>query len=438
MIKIYCKKIVQAILRALARAILKKYQPEVIGVTGSFGKTSTKEAIYAVLAPKFNVRRNLKNYNNEIGLPLSIIGAGSGGSSIWGWLGAFAKGLVLLCWRDKSYPQILILEMAVDREGDMDYLIDLAPTKMGVVTNIGPVHLEFFKTLEKIAKEKGRLISQLTANGWAILNADNEYVESMKELAKGRVLLYGINNKTSQVLASEINISYLNEKDSKEADQATGLSFKLSYGGSTVPVFLPNILGSHLIYAALAAAATGIAHGLNLVEISQNLRNFQAPAGRMRLIPGIKKTFLIDDTYNAGPDSTAAAVNVLGEIKSVNRRIAVLGDMLELGEYTTDAHRLIGEIVMRNKIDLLLTVGERARVIAAEVERQGMDSDNVFTFSDTERAGRFLQEKIGPGDFILIKGSQGMRMEKIVKELMAEPLKAGELLVRQEKPWMSS
>ncbi len=420
-----CKKVVQQLLKFLAKRILIKYQPEVIGVTGSVGKTSTKEAIYTVLSHKYNVRRNIKNYNNEIGLPLTIIGASSGGSSVWGWCGAFVKALVLLLWKDKSYPEILVLEMAVDRIGDMSYLVELAPCKVGVVTNIGPVHLEYFKTLDKIAKEKSKIISHIDSNGWAIINADNAYTLNMKSVAKGRVLTYGIDNEVAQIRASEINLSTLDHGVS--GDKITGLSFKLVYQGSTVPVFLTNILGEHLVYATLAGAAAGIIYDMNLLEISQALRLFQALPGRMHLLDGIKQSYIIDDTYNAAPASTTAAVKLLG--KMPGRKIAVLADMLELADQTAEGHRQVGQQVFDSQVEILITVGERARMIAAEAERRGMDSDNVFTFSDTDRAGRFLQERIEKGDFILIKGSRGMHMEKIVKEVMANPLKAKELLV---------
>jgi UDP-N-acetylmuramoyl-tripeptide--D-alanyl-D-alanine ligase len=426
--KEFCKNAVKKILKILARAILKKYRPEIVGVTGSVGKTSTRDAIFTVLSYKFSVRRNVKNYNNEIGLPLTIIGAGSGGRSVWSWVGVFAKALVLLIWKDRRYPEILVLEMAVDRIGDMKYLTDLAPCRLGVVTNVGPVHLEFFKTLERIAKEKAIMVSHLDKNGWAILNNDNIYTSAMQEESKARVLTYGCESE-ADFKASEINISQNSQ------DEVSGLNFKLTYQGSTVPVFLPNILGEHLIYAALAAVAVGTIYEMNLLEISQALRMFKAPTGRMSLLSGIKNTFIIDDTYNAGPDSMVAALKVLGKINAEGKKFAVLGDMLELGDYTEEAHRKVGVVLAQNKIDILITVGERARTIAAEVERQGMDSDNVFTFSDTDRAGRFLQERIESGDFILVKGSQGMRLEKIVKEIMAEPLKAKELLVRQDKPW---
>ena len=426
----FVKQLIQKILAFLAKLILKKYKPDVIGVTGSFGKTSAKEAIYTVLSKKFSVRQNIKNYNNEIGLPLTIIGSGSPGRSIFGWLGVFIKAFFLLVWRQRKYPEILVLEMAVDRPGDMNYLTNLAPCKIGVITGIGPVHLEFFKTIERIVREKSVMISHLDKNGWAILNCDNEYVAEMDKLTRARIITYGIINNNADIKASEIIVS------ESENGKISGLSFKLSYKGSTVPVLLPNILGEHLIYAALSAAAIGQVYGLNLVDIAQALKTFKAPKGRMNLIEGIKNTYVIDDTYNAGPDSTLAALNVLGKISTTGQKFAVLGDMLELGDYTEEGHRQVGAAVFNNRIDYLIAVGERAKFIASEAERQGLSRDNIFTFSDSDRAGRLVQDKIESGDFILVKGSQGMRMEKIVKEIMAEPKRASELLVRQDGEWL--
>lgn len=424
------KTLVQWLLAKLVKLILKKYKPDVIGVTGSFGKTSTKEAIFTVLSSKFNVRQNVKNYNNEIGLPLTIIGSNSKGRSVFGWLAVFIKALSLIIFRDKKYPEILVLEMAVDHPGDMFYLTNLAPCKIGVVTAIGPVHIEFFKTIERIAKEKSVMVSHIDKNGWAILNCDNEYVSEMENITRARIMTYGINNNDVDIKASEISVSQ------HDSGKISGLSFKLFYKGSSVPVLLPNILGEHLIYAALAAAAIGTVYGLNMVDIASALREFKAPNGRMNLIDGIKNTHIIDDTYNAGPDSTIAALNVLGKIATDKKKFAVLGDMLELGDYTESSHREVGKSVYDNKIDYLVVVGTRAEYIASEAEKQGLDKDNIFAFAESEKAGLFLQDKIEEGDFVLVKGSQGMRMEKIVKEIMAEPLRAQELLVRQDKRWL--
>ncbi len=195
--KSFLKKLLQLHLAMVAKAILKKYQPDIIGVTGSVGKTTSKDAIYAVLSHKFPARRNVKNYNNEIGLPLTIIGAETGGNSLLGWLSVFAKAAGLLLARDKNYPRILVLEMGVDRVGDMKYLTALAPCKAGVVTSVAPVHLEYFKTLERIAREKSVIVTHLKKDGWAILNGDNEYILGMAggllvSLGRGTAIVSGL------------------------------------------------------------------------------------------------------------------------------------------------------------------------------------------------------------------------------------------------------
>lgn len=430
--KNFIKKIVQKTLRLFAKIILWRYKPDIVGVTGSVGKTSTKEAIYSVLGHKFNVRRNIKNYNNEIGLPLTIIGAESGHSSLWNWIGVFVKALVLCLWKDSNYPKILILEMAVDRPGDMDYLVAVAPCRIGVVSNISPVHLEFFGSIENIAKEKAKIVSHIEKNGWAVLNCDNELVCNMKKSSQARIMSFGINNE-ADITASEISVS---QTGSSEKRAVAGLSFKMTYQGSTVPIMLPNILGEHLVYATLAAVAVGLIYEINMVDISQALRTFKAPAGRMSLIEGIKRTLIVDDTYNAGPESVKAAIDSLNRLKTDGKKFAVLGDMLELGSFTEKAHKEIGDYVFNNGIDVLITVGVRMKDAARQAIDAGMDENCVFSFSDQKRAGLFVQERVDQDDIILVKGSQGMRMEKIVKEIMAEPMKADKLLVRQEKEWL--
>ncbi len=416
------KKIIQNLLRIIAQAILRKYEPEIIGVTGSVGKTSAKEAIFAVLENTVRVRRSVKNYNNEIGLPLTIIGAGVVGRSLLGWLKVFVIAAKLLIWRDPQYPKVLILEMGIDRPGDMKYLTTLAPCKVGVLTGIGTAHLEHFKTVERLAKEKAVIITHLTKNGWALLNVDNEVNQTLTDGLRARLITYAIHHPA--------DLQAKNVKVTTKDDQVGGLSFKLFYQGSTVPVVLPHVIGGHFVYAALAAAAIGIVYGMNMIEISKALEGFRAPAGRMSLLPGIKNTRIIDDTYNAGPDSMIAAIIAVGALKTHGKRIAVLGDMLELGDETLAGHERVGQAVTHNHFDILITVGERAKSIASSAVASGMLSDVVFSFADVARAGRFLQDRLEEGDLVLIKGSRGMRMEKVVKEVMAEPLRAHELLVQ--------
>lgn len=423
------KSIIQKILFVLARAVLKKYKPEVVGITGSMGKTSTKEAVFAVLSSKFRVRQNLKNYNNELGVPLSILGVPSGKKSVLKWLGVIFHGLKLWIGRDENYPQILVLEMGADHPGDIKYLTELAPCKIGVVTGIGPAHLEFFESIEKIIKEKRIVVSHLRPDGFAVLNRDDEKVFEMREKTRAKILTYGF-FADAEVRAQEDGMI-------GEGVGISGMNFKLSYAGAVVPIFLPGVLGHQHIYAALAGAAVGIIYGMNLVEIAESFKKYQAPRGRMNLIPGIKNTLLIDDTYNASPIPVEAALGVLRSIKlpmEDDKKFAVLGDMLELGSFSEEGHKQVGRAAAGG-VDYLVTVGERSRDIARAAKEAGMSEDKISNFPTPEEAGLFVQGKMKQGDVVLAKGSQGMRMEKVVKELMAEPMRACELLVRQDASW---
>ncbi len=432
--RINMNKLLQLKLKILAKLILKKYKPKVIGVTGSIGKTSTKEAVYAVLSFKFNARRNIKNYNNELGLPLTIIGTESGGRNLFKWFWIFCKAGKLILLRDKNYPQILVLEMAADRPKDLKYLLKIAKPYIGIVTSVGPVHLEYFGELKNIAKEKSRLVSAVNKDGWAILNADDAEVLKMKRNAAAKIITFGFSKK-ADICADHLRFSY--KGDTESIGNLQGISFKVTYKGATVPVLLPRILGAGQVYASLAAIAAGALYGMNLVEISNALRKFKSPTGRMNIIKGVKKTLIIDDTYNSAPQSTLAALDVLIKIplSSSCRRFAVLGDMLELGQISVESHQQVGRQAVKLKTDYLITVGERARDIARAAAGAGMSGDKIFSFAQSEEAGKFLENRIKKGDLILVKGSQGVRMEKIVKEIMAEPMKAGELLVRQGKKW---
>jgi len=430
------KNLIQKILAFLAKQVLYKYQPKVVGITGSMGKTSSKEAIYSVLSSKFNVRRNIKNYNNEIGVPLTIIGEPSGLRSIVRWLMIFWKAFELLIFRDKNYPEILVLEMGADRPGDIKYLVNIAPCDIGILTTIAPVHVEFFKDIKGVIKEKKKIITHLKQDKLAILNRDDINVWNIHEESKARVLGFGF-EEGADVRAIEVMNKFIPDSERPE-EEVAGTSFKLVYGGNAVPVTLPAVLGRAHVYAALVGAAAGIHFGMNMVDIANALKEYEAPRGRMRIVKGIKNTWLLDDTYNASPLATLAAVNALSELEvfESGRRWAVLGDMLELGSFTEKGHADVGKRAGSLGIDFLVTVGERAKDIAKAAIDAGIPEDHVYYFNSSPEAGRFLQDKIHENDILLIKGSQGMRMEHIVKELMAEPLRAGEMLCRQDETWL--
>ncbi len=432
--------LIQLKLKILAKMILVKYKPDVVGITGSVGKTSAKEAIYAVLFSKFNARKNIKNYNNEIGVPLTIIGSESPGKSIFGWAGVFLKALKLILVKDKNYPKILVLEMGVDKPGDMDYLNKIVKCKIGVITAIGPVHLEFFGSMQNIQKEKGKLIQSLPESGWAILNYDDERAMRISKLSKAKFLTYGFNSGAG-IIAKEMAFNFLSIGGQEDSiKNLSGVSFKICYHGSSAPVLLRDVFGSAAVYAALAGASVGVAYGFNLIEIAQALSKFKSPKGRMNLIQGVKNTLIIDDTYNSSPQSSISALSIISKmpLEKGARKFAVLGDMLELGSVSEEEHKKVGREAVKAGIDKLIVVGERSRDIARGAESAGMLSDNIFHFVESEGAGKFIQDRINEGDLILIKGSQGMRMEKIAKEIMAEPLRAKELLVRQDEQWIGA
>ncbi len=423
------RKILQFILKILTKLVLWKYKPVIVAVTGSVGKTSTKEAIYAVLKNHFGenqVRRNQLNYNNEIGVPLTVFGLETGGRSIISWLIKFIKIFLMLIVRER-YPRILIVEMGADKPNDIGYLTNFVKPKVGIVTAIGeiPVHVEFFKSPRELISEKKKLIDCLTDKGVAILNYDDPIVREMKVRSKAKTMTYGFEE------GAEIRATNFESKivDSEKEGIFGFTTFKLNYKGSAVPVRLTNALGKHQIYPALAAAAVGIIFNLNLVELSEGLRKYKSLPGRMKLIKGIKNSLIIDDSYNAAPLSTLGALECLQQFNQ-RRKIAVLGDMLEIGKYAPEAHQRTGRKAAE-AVDLLLTIGQRSKFIAKGAREKGMQKNKISEFYTSEEAGKPLQKIIESGDIILVKGSRSMKMEKIVEEIMAEPEKAKELLVQE-------
>lgn len=425
------KKILSLILKIISKLILRKYKPRIVGITGSIGKTSAKEAVNLVLSSRFRVRSSIKNYNNELGLPLTIIGVESAGRSLSGWMRILSKALSLLTKRESDYPEILVLEMGVDRPGDMAYLCSIASPEVGIATFVSYSHMEFFGSVANIKKEKQVLIENVDNKGLSILNYDNEYTREMAEVSRAKVLTYGLGEGAS-LQAQDISYNF-----SKGDYDLAGVHFKMSYEGSIVPVFLKNVLSETAVCAALAGAAAGLHFGFNLIELSDILKDFNLPNGRMNLLPGFNHTFIVDDTYNSSPDSCLAALDILGKLKIADdgKRYAVLGDMAEIGSYTQEGHRSVGKKCAELKIDYLLAVGPNSLEIIKGAEEAGFNKEHTFHFDSSVEAGSFLKEKINSGDVILVKGSQSMRMEKAVFEILAEQDKAEELLVRQGKEW---
>lgn len=420
------KKILEKILKFFTQAIINKYSPEIIGITGSVGKTTTKLAIFEVLSTTYNVGTNLKNYNNEIGIPLAVIGTETGGRSIFKWLAVFLKAFKLLIIKDKNYPNFLVLEFGADKPGDIKYLCGLISVKVAVVTSVAPVHIEFFENIDHIAKEKCDIVRALPKSGHAILNADDARVLKMGTQTQAEVVTTGF-AKNLDYSASDFRLN--------QSDKIEGISFQVNTQDGSQEIEMPHVVGEHFVYSALAAIAVGQIYNIDLITIAKTLKDFKTPKGRMKVMPGIKKTTLIDDTYNSSSQAADEAIKLLAAIKFGNKKYAVLGDMLELGNNAEELHQQVGKTVVENKIDYLITAGELARDFARGAKKAGMDPDHIFSFKDSKEAGRFLQKRIKIGDVILIKGSQGARMEYVVKEVMAQPEKATDLLVRQDKSW---
>lgn len=424
-------RILRVSLKFLAQRIVNKYQPRIVAVTGSMGKSSAKEAISLVLGESFRVRATFKNYNNELGVPLTIIGHESGGRSLKGWSLVFAKALKLLISKDATYPEVLILELGVDHPGDMAYLCSIIKPEVGIVTAVSYAHLEFFGNIANIKKEKQILIENVSNKGLAILNYDNELTREMAAVSRARVLTCGLSAE-ADLVAQDITYNF-----AKGDYDLSGIHFKLSYDGAIVPVFMKNVLSEPAIYAALIGAAVGLHFKLNLLEIAALLGNFNLPPGRMNLLAGINHSFIIDDTYNSSPDACVAAIEILGrlQVAETAKKYMILGDMMEIGDYTEDGHRLVGKKVASLSNSILIAIGERAQFIVEGAQEAGMPSERTHYFSHLEAANNFIKPLVSHGDVVLVKGSQAMRLEKIVKQLMAEPERASELLVRQGDSW---
>lgn len=455
--KLLLKKLVVITLTWEAKLVLKKFKPRIIAITGSVGKTSTKDAIYAVLAKNFHVRKSEKSLNSEIGLPLSILGLPNGWNNPFVWVSNIIRGFFLVFTiscklSTKNYPEWLVLEIGADRPGDIEKVSEWLSPDIVVITRFGkvPVHVEFFKSPEDVIKEKCFLVKALRSDGLLLLNNDDADVRAIRDMRRDcQVATWSIDHE-SDFQASNFAINYAKLNG---AAKPVGITFKINHAGNSVPIHLFGTIGRQQIYPVLAAIATGNALGLNLVDMADYIQKYETAPGRMRIIDGVKNTTIIDDTYNASPVALAATLETLGQIKIGDsnpstqqgcapngasephgRKIAILGDMLELGKHTVNEHQKAGKQAKEN-CDVLVTVGIRARDIAEGALDNGMDEINIFQFDSSTEAAKPIEQLIKEGDIILIKGSQGIRMEKIVEEIMAHPEDKEKLLVRQEREW---
>ncbi len=367
-----------AALQRIAHFWRRKLKLRVIGITGSVGKSTTKEVIAHVLAERYRTLRNPGNLNNEIGLPLTVLGLGPG------------------------YERA-VLEMGFYVPGEIALLCDIALPQVGVVTNIGTVHAERAGSQEAIARGKSELVQSLppAPEGTAILNFDDPFVRKMEEKTRARVFFYG--------LSSEAHLW----ADQVEGLGLDGIRFRMHYQREILHVRIPMI-GRHSVETALRAAAVGLVEGLNWQEI---LHGLGLGHSQLRLV-AVRTTagaLLLDDTYNASPESMLASLNLLSELGG-QRKIAVLGDMLELGPYERQGHEMVG-LRAAQVADMLVTVGPRAHMIAEAARRAGMKPASVIEFEEIEAVIKWLQESLLASDAALLKGSHGLRMDRIITAL---------------------
>jgi UDP-N-acetylmuramoyl-tripeptide--D-alanyl-D-alanine ligase len=424
------KKIVVYILTLEAKAVLKKYKPKVVAVTGSVGKTSTKDAIYATLLPFAHTRKSAKSFNSEIGIPLTILGLPNAWNDIGKWAANIFKGLSLI-FKKHNYPEWLVLEIGADHPGEIEEVMRWIHPDISVITRIGdvPVHVERYKSVKDVIKEKSFLARGVKPDGFLILNADDADVMGFKEFTNAQVITYGI-TESADVHGTYIQPLY----DDKKV--LCGTSFKVDLDGSSIPISLSNIFGKTHVYPVLASFAVTKALSLNALSAQSAFADYDYPRGRMNIIAGINNSVVIDDTYNASPVAMEEAILGAADIDVSGRKIAVLGDMLELGRYSSEEHMRLGSLA-GGIFDVLVLVGIRAKEMQEPAIKSGIKQSNVYTFDTSNEAGEFLKGFIEAGDLVFVKGSQGMRMERAVEKIIAYPEFKGKLLVRQEPEWIA-
>jgi UDP-N-acetylmuramoyl-tripeptide--D-alanyl-D-alanine ligase len=434
------KTIVVTLLRLEARIALARHRPFVVAVTGSVGKTTTKEFLGEMLRRCEGtelVRVSEKSMNSEIGLPLAILGLENAWHSPWGWSRNLALGLARAVAFD--FPKFLVLEVGADKPRDISSVAKWIRSDVVVVTRLPEVsvHAENYPSLAAVQDEEWSMVGSFRDGGLAVLNGDDANIMARRTRlpASVRVITYGF-GALAAIRASDPIVDYT-EQDGHIFP--SGMRMEVQAQGSTATFALEGVLGTQALTAALAAIATGLSLGYTLSAVVEALESAELPRGRMRILPGVGKTMLIDDTYNASPVAVEAALDALASLHVEGRKIAVLGDMLELGEHSEREHRRVGRRA-KEILDVLVTVGKRARWIADEAKKAGMDPDAIMEFPDSDSAGEWMRGHLAEGDIILLKGSQGsgenkIRMERATKRLLRVPEIAPFVLVRQEPEW---
>lgn len=425
--KTILKKIVAAILILEARMVLKRHKPKIIAVTGSVGKTSTKDAIYTALSKSEFTRKSEKSFNSEIGVPLTILGLPNAWNNLIGWIENIGEGL-LIPWRSERYPSWLVLEMGVDRPGDIEKFKWLKPNIV-IFTQFPkvPVHVEYFDSPEEVAEEKRKLKEFLRSDGTLIINADDVRMSEEKTREEGQHLLSYGHTDHATVRGFDYSVTY-------DQGLPTGISFKVQFQDKVEEVQLEGVVGRHHMYPTLAALTVLISEGKTFTGARETFEDYNPAPGRMRVLKGMNKSVIIDDSYNSSPAAVQAGIDTVNAIQISGKKIVVLGDMLELGDYSVEEHRAIGELVAASA-DVFIAVGVRMRAAAEAALAANARCRRVEAYQTGSEAVDLLRMIIAEGDVVFVKGSQGMRMERVVENILLDPQSAVKLLPRQDSHW---
>ncbi len=421
--KEFFKKTIILLLTLEAKAVLKRFKPKVIAVTGSVGKTSTKDATYTILKPLVNVIRNEKSFNGDIGVPLSILELPNAWNNSFKWIENSVRGGARLF--QKKYAPYIILEVGADKPKDISSIAKWIKPHYAIFTRFPevPVHVEFFDSKEQVIKEKKSLATYTRKNGILILNHDDPHVLAMKDEFPHNVRTYG------EDIHAGVRLNAFSVE--KKHGTYTGVG-TISFKDQVHHFSLPKILAKTQLLSALPGIVIALEEGFDFERACEGLADLEPTHGRLSVVDGINDSVLIDDTYNSSPVAAMNALDVLTSLPEVKRHIAVLGDMMELGTYAEEEHRKVGAYAARHT-DMLLTVGSRSKFIHDEAVKN--NAKNARWFDTAENAGKYITEIAKPGDVFLFKASQSGRLERALKMCLRNESDAETYLVRQDAEW---
>ncbi len=421
------KKIIIVLLRLVSRAILWRHKPIVVAITGSVGKTTTKDVVGHGLTSVEFTRSADKSFNSDFGVPLTVINASNPWGKVTGWFDVLLQGLQVLL--KDEYPKILVLEVGTRFPGDIERLAKWLKPHISLITHIPevPVHIEFFGSRQAIIDEKSMLAKYTRAGGSIVLNHDSEYVYEIAKNMTHPVVTIGFHPDATY---RAFDVQRVVTEDGQY-----GMRFSVKVRGIAIPVFAPAFIAKHQIYGVLYAMATADVLGYDISAVAASMSSLKPTVGRLNPLVGMGNTLIIDDSYNASPAAMEAAIETLTTIDTPGRHIAVLGDMLDLGKMTKEVHESVGTFLQNQRLDFIYLVGQRMRYAYDTMIAAKYPKTKIFYCDTPADVLPLLLKKIQKGDTILIKGSQGMRMEKIVAELVEDKENIEHNLVRQDVEW---